>query len=494
MPRNLNRRHRNLLLGLAFLSPNILGFLAFTLIPLGFSMALAFSNWDITLHNMFKDESIKFVGFDNFIRLLTQPRFYQFLSNTLFLMMATPFAIAGSLVMALLLSKDLRGRSSQVWASLIAGAFFLGGLTMLLAVGAGHTAMVVLVCGLASMILVTGVLGGTTVYRTLVYLPSFTSGVAVFILWKKLYNPHTGPVNSLLAEPLESLTAVVRSHPGIGGGMWLCLSAATVLVILGLWQLRRMYVAGELGWLAGIVTMLLLLLPVFMTLRWSPSDTAKYALSIPVAVALFAQAYSCFRVGRSGCAACTGLGSALMLAAALMTATFIFVGLSLVFHRLGGWAAAPEGLIPPEWLTDYYWAKPAIMIMGLWTAIGSNNMLLYLAGLSNIPQELYEAAEVDGASRLGKFWHIAWPQLAPTTFFIVVMSVIGGLQGGFEVARTMTKGGPAGATTTLSYFIYTEGFETGRLGYSSAVAWTLFILVFTTTMFNWKFGSRYVND
>ena len=74
------------------------------------------------------------------------------------------------------------------------------------------------------------------------------------------------------------------------------------------------------------------------------------------------------------------------------------------------------------------------------------------------------------------------------------MSVIGGLQGGFEMARTMTKGGPFGSTTTLSYFIYNEGFNTGRLGYASSIAWTLFAMVFTATMLNWKFGSRYVND
>ena len=134
------------------------------------------------------------------------------------------------------------------------------------------------------------------------------------------------------------------------------------------------------------------------------------------------------------------------------------------------------------------------MIMGLWGAIGSNNMLLYLAGLSNIPTDLYEAADIDGASSFQRFWHITWPQLAPITFFIFIMSVIGGLQGGFEMARTMTQGGPFGSTTTLSYFIYNEGFTTGRLGYASGIAWTLFGMVFTVTMLNWKFGSRYVND
>ena len=134
------------------------------------------------------------------------------------------------------------------------------------------------------------------------------------------------------------------------------------------------------------------------------------------------------------------------------------------------------------------------MVMGFWGAIGSNNMLLYLAALTNVPGELYEAADIDGASSFQKFWNVTWPQLAPTTFFIVVMAMIGGLQGGFEMARTMTNGGPAGATTTLSFSIYTEGFVTGRLGYSSSFAWVLFAMVFSITMFNWKFGSRYVND
>jgi len=176
-----------------------------------------------------------------------------------------------------------------------------------------------------------------------------------------------------------------------------------------------------------------------------------------------------------------------------MVAYMVLLGIASVLSSLPAWAAH-EGLAPPEWLTDLKWAKPSIMIMSFWGAIGSNNMLLYLAALTNVPQELYEAADIDGASRFQKFWSVTWPQLAPTTFFIVVMGVIGGLQGGFEMARVMTNGGPAGQTTTLAFFIYTEGFETGRLGYSSAVAWTLFLMVLVVTLFNWKFGNKYVND
>ncbi|MEI6972792.1 MAG: sugar ABC transporter permease, partial [bacterium] len=86
------------------------------------------------------------------------------------------------------------------------------------------------------------------------------------------------------------------------------------------------------------------------------------------------------------------------------------------------------------------------------------------------------------------------PQLAPTTFFIVVMSFIGGLQGGFEQARIMTGGGPAGTTTTISYYIYNKAFTEFQIGYASAIAWILFVIIFGITLLNWKFGSKALND
>lgn len=193
-----------------------------------------------------------------------------------------------------------------------------------------------------------------------------------------------------------------------------------------------------------------------------------------------------------------GFGSTVLFAAASLAGQFVLLGLSVVVHHLPAWVSgsAPTdapGLAPPIWLTSYNWAKPALMIMAFWAALGSNNMLLYLAALTNVPGELYEAADIDGAGRWGKFWNVVWPQLAPTTFFIVVMATIYGLQGGFEMARVMTRGGPAGATTTLSYYIYIQGFQTGRLGFASAIAWALFVLILFVTVFNWTFGNRYVN-
>jgi multiple sugar transport system permease protein len=83
---------------------------------------------------------------------------------------------------------------------------------------------------------------------------------------------------------------------------------------------------------------------------------------------------------------------------------------------------------------------------------------------------------------------VIWPQLAPTTFFITVMSIIGGLQGGFEEARVMTQGGPAGSTTTLSYYVYNKLFEELDLGYAAAISWVLFAFIFIATAINWRFG------
>lgn len=499
--------------GLAFLGPNIIGFMVFTLVPLVFSLILAFTNWDIRFHNMFKEESVRFVGFANFQRLFQEPDFLRYLGNTLFLMINIPLAIAGSLGAALLLVKDTRGGSRRVWGTVIATAVLTASVLLLWAHGARGTAMTMLFAGLFGLFLVGGTIGGVSVYRTLFYIPSFTSGVAVYLLWKKMYSD-IGPINTSLARPLENLGTAVNNTPQSIFTIWI----AGALVLLMSWlavsmvrRLARQWREGDTGTCAVLIPSLLAFFPcafplihTFSTLASSQarekglafSDVFVPVYSIPLLVLIAAfiwQLVLSLRKGQSYPAApWKGSGDALIFSLLGMTGLFVLLGLAIAVHNLPANAAA--GLAPPKWLTDYNWAKPAIMIMGLWGAIGSNNMILYIAGLTNIPPELYEAADIDGASSSQRFWHITWPQLAPITFFIFIMSVIGGLQGGFEMARTMTKGGPAGATTTLSYFIYTQGFETGRFGSASGVAWALFAMVLGVTLINWKFGSRYVND
>ena len=485
---------RQVATGLGFLAPNILGFLTFTLVPLVISFLMAFTNWDVHMHNMFREEPLRFAGLENFRRLFEERQFLQYFGNTLFFMMGIPFGIAGSLGAALLLSRDLRPKRRSAWARGLCTAVLIAGLAMLVAAGCGATATVLLVTGLAGCILVAGTVGGKTVYRTVFYSPHFTAGVATFLLWKKLYNPYTGPINLGLVPVLDRIETAVESVSAVWlqGASHVLAGAFACLLVWSAVRFARNWQDGEAGIVSLAISLCLLALPVGFALAWAPTWHFAFIMLAGGAAGAVHLALSCARARVFTCRPDYGLASNAMLAAAVMTTGFITIGLGNVVFDLPAMAA--DGLEPPQWLTRYHWAKPSLMIMGLWAAVGSNNMLLYLAGLSNIPPELYEAADIDGAAGRQRFLHVTWPQLAPITFFIVVMSVIGGLQGGFEMARTMTGGGPAGATTTLSYYIYSEGFQAGRLGYASAVAWALFVLVLAVTLFNWKFGNRYTNE
>jgi multiple sugar transport system permease protein len=145
---------------------------------------------------------------------------------------------------------------------------------------------------------------------------------------------------------------------------------------------------------------------------------------------------------------------------------------------------------PLKWLTHTSLAKPSLILMGLWAAIGGQNCILYLAGLQGIPEELYEAADMDGANGWHKLRHITWPMLAPTTFFILVMSIIHGFQSGFVGIHMLTRGGPAGATTNLLYYIYNHAFEWFKMGRAAALSMILFVVVFGLTLVNWRFGRK----
>ncbi|MBV9463561.1 MAG: sugar ABC transporter permease [Verrucomicrobiae bacterium] len=147
----------------------------------------------------------------------------------------------------------------------------------------------------------------------------------------------------------------------------------------------------------------------------------------------------------------------------------------------------------PRWLQEIGWAKPALMLMAFWTSVGGFNCVLYLAALQGVPIELYEASEIDGANWWQKFWAIIWPLVSPTTFYIFIMSIINGFQSGFDAAYVMTQGGPAGATTTITYYIYDQAFRNFEMGYASAISWVLFALVFGVTLINYKLAGKLVH-
>ena len=292
------------LTAICFLLPNLSGFAIFTLIPVILSFAMAFTSFN-SLTN-----ELSFVGFNNFVDQMTRPNFWYYLFNTFIFMLGLPISVACSLMLAIVLNNKLRGY---------------------------------------------------IFYRTLFYLPSVVSGIAIFLLWKWIYNSEYGLLNQTL-------------H------------------ILG--------IDNTPNWLNG--------------------------------------------------------GSS-------------FAGI------------------------NFFWAKPALIIMSVWMGMGGPNVLLFLAGLSTISPELYEASEIDGANKWQQFWRIVWPLLSPTTFFIMIMGVIYGLQGGFEMAYAMTEGGPQESTTTLGYHIYNTAFFEFEMGQAAAVAWFLFFLVFGITLLNWKYGEKKVN-
>jgi len=280
-----------------FLFPNFIGFLTFILLPLSAAFLLAFCEWDLGPKTL-----PRFVGLDNFVQLLTDRSFWRYLGNTLFLMLGIPINIFGAFLLANLLHMRLRGIS---------------------------------------------------IFRTLLFLPTMCSPVAIYLLWQWIFH----------------------------------------------------YRPNEVG----------------------------------------------------------------LLNVALMN-----LGVS---H-------------PPDWLNDPLWAKPALILAAVWIGVGGYNCLLYLAGLQNLPEELFEAAELDGASPWQRLRRITWPLLYPTTFFILIMSIISGFQGGFTAVYLLTKGGPGDATTTLIYYIYNNAFAWFRIGYAAAAAVMLFFLVFGFTLLNWRISRR----
>ncbi len=151
------------------------------------------------------------------------------------------------------------------------------------------------------------------------------------------------------------------------------------------------------------------------------------------------------------------------------------------------------GIEGPRWLESTAWAKPALVLMNIWGTMGGMGMVLYLAALQSVNPELYEAADLDGASPWHRFWHIIWPLVYPTTFFIAIMGVIAGFQGGFDAAYVMTQGGPAGSTTTLNYFIYETGFNFFYMGRASAASWIMFLIVMAFTLAMWWHGNKKVH-
>lgn len=149
-------------------------------------------------------------------------------------------------------------------------------------------------------------------------------------------------------------------------------------------------------------------------------------------------------------------------------------------YGLVNWLLSLVGIQGPGWLFDPNWAMPGVIMATIWKDIGFV-AVIYLAGLQEIPENLIEAAGIDGANAWQRFWSITWPLLAPTTFFVTTISLISSFQV-FDQVFIMTNGGPVGATTTMVQLIYKNAFGYGQMGYASAISWVLFALIFIVTI------------
>jgi multiple sugar transport system permease protein len=174
-----------------------------------------------------------------------------------------------------------------------------------------------------------------------------------------------------------------------------------------------------------------------------------------------------------------------------------FVAIALVWQwmyhpqfGLANYLFSCLGLPPLNWLRDPATALLSIMLMSIWIGLGYQ-MVIFLAGLQNIPPELYEAARTDGANAWQRFWKITLPLLMPTTFFILVTSVIGSFQV-FASIYVMTEGGPLHSTDVVVYHIYQNAWEFLKMGYASAMAWVLFIIIMIATWLQFKLVAKRV--
>lgn len=149
------------------------------------------------------------------------------------------------------------------------------------------------------------------------------------------------------------------------------------------------------------------------------------------------------------------------------------------------------GIPGPGWLASEVWAKPAIILILIWGAGGT--MIIYLAGLQDIPVSLYEAAEIDGANDWAKFRHVTLPLMTPVIFFTLILGVIATFQIFSQIfVLTDGMGGPQNSTLVYVMYLYRNAFNFFRMGYASAMAWILFVLIVVLTWAQFKWASRWV--
>ena len=232
-------------------------------------------------------------------------------------------------------------------------------------------------------------------------------------------------------------------------------------------------------------------------IQWIGIDNYAVALADPTVQQALRNTLS-FILGYLPSVVAVGLGLALLLNRKLKGRTVFraiyfvpvvtsWVAVSLVWkwllnpqYGLVNFGLSLIGIKGPGWLFDPNWAMAGVVLATIWKDIGFVTVI-YLAGLQEIPENLSEASDLDGATAWQKFWSVTWPMLAPTTFFVTTISLISSFQV-FDQVFIMTGGGPVGTTTTMVQLIYKNAFSYGQMGYASAISWILFALIFVVTV------------
>jgi multiple sugar transport system permease protein len=148
------------------------------------------------------------------------------------------------------------------------------------------------------------------------------------------------------------------------------------------------------------------------------------------------------------------------------------------------------GVTGPLWLQSAEWSKPAMVLMSLWS-VGGGRMIVFLAALQGIPQELYEVVDIDGGGWRKKFWHVTVPMMSPVIFLWMVLEVMFSFQV-FTEAYVMTQGGPLNSTLFYNLYLYFKAFDDFEMGYASAMAWILLLITLIVTLIQFRIGRRWV--
>ena len=220
-------------------------------------------------------------------------------------------------------------------------------------------------------------------------------------------------------------------------------------------------------------------------------NTAVFTLHVPVAMAL-ALSFALLVHERTRATLLVRTALFLPSITSLVAIAIVWQWILNDDYGILNWMLGTLGIGPVRWLTSPATALISVMVLSTWMVVGYQ-MVLFQAGLAAIPKELYEAARIDGAGALQRFWHVTLPGLRHTLFFVLVTSVIGSFQI-FGAVYVMTEGGPLGATDVAVYHIYKEAWEFLRFGSAAAQSWVLFAMIFVVTWLHFRLLERRADE